>query len=186
MTSIDRLLATVGLSALLCASFSLMASGQSELPEVTVKQTAPLRIKPKARPTKARPVVAATRRPAPRETPVQAARVARAAAPATRTATAGSNGTGGAPGTAGAGLGAGAASGAGAGSGIGNGTGVGVGDGAGGSNTSIGPSAPVQSRFDAAEQRLQTKVGTNQYDIGRRGIEELPQGDNTPIERVLL
>ena len=186
MRSSDCFLATTGLAALLCASSSI-AMAQSELPEVTVKQPTAPKPQPKARPIKARPVAAVVRRPAPPRPPVQAARSApRAAVPAVRTAVVGGGAGVGGPGVTGTATGSGSGSGSGTGTGIGGGPGVGVGDGAGGSNSNIGPSAPVQSRFDAAEQRLQTKVGTNQYDIGRRGIEELPQGDNTPIERVLL
>ena len=189
MTATDRLLATVGLSALLCGGLPTVSLAQSELPEVTVKQATAPKPKVKARTAKPRSVAAAERRPAP---PVRAARAApRNAAPAVRTAAEPSGGAGGAPGAAGGatgtGAGVGGGTGTGVGTGIGNGSGVGIGDGAGGTDGSnIGSSAPVQSHFDAAEQRLETKVGTNQYDIGRRGIEELPQGDNTPIEKVVL
>ncbi len=167
MASRDRLLATVGLSALACAALSAPARAQSELPQVTVEQPkAPAaRPKPKA-PAKPKPVAAAPRRETPR--PVVARR---APAPAAGTAAGGGAGAGGA--------------GAGGGTGLGAGAGVGAGSGAG-VPANIGPNAPVQSRFDAAEQRLETKVGTNRYDIGRKGIEELPQGDNTPIQDVLL
>ena len=74
------------------------------------------------------------------------------------------------------------------GQGTGVGSGIGVGGGAGaGVGANIGPSAPVQARLRRRpQQRLETKVGTNQYDIGRKGIEELPQGDNTPLQDVLL
>ncbi len=182
MASRDRLLATVGLSALACAALSAPARAQSELPQVTVEQpkTPAARPKPKA-PAKPKPVAAAPRREAPRpvvarRAPAPSARpIPRAAAvaggPAAGTAAGGGAGAGGA--------GAGGGTGTGAGAGIGAGSGAGV-------ASNNGPSAPVQSRFDAAEQRLETKVGTNQYDIGRKGIEELPQGDNTPIEKVLL
>ncbi len=194
MISTSRLLATTGLSALLCSCMPTMLMAQSELPEVTIKQPTAPKPKPKVRANKPKPFAATERPPASPRSPVRSARSAPpSTTPHVRTVTA-ANGRGaaGALGTAGGGAGTGVGSGVGTGAGtgtgagVGNGSGVGVGDGAGGSNSNIGPSAPVQSRFDAAEQRLETKVGTNQFDIGRRGIQELPQGDNTPIERVLL
>ncbi len=180
MASRDRLLATVGLSALACAALSAPARAQSELPQVTVEQPkAPAaRPKPKA-PAKPKPVAAAPRRETPRPVVARRAPARRRAVPRGAAVAGGRGGT-----AAGGGAGAGGA-GAGGGTGLGAGAGVGAGSGAG-VPANIGPSAPVQSRFDAAEQRLETKVGTNRYDIGRKGIEELPQGDNTPIQDVLL
>ena len=188
----DRLLATVGLSALLCASPASLAMAQSVLPEVTIKQPTAPKTSPKPHPAKPKPLLTATRRAAPAKPAAQAARITpRPAGPVGGNATPapGRTAAGGVPGAVGGGgtgagtgpgLGAGTGTGAGAGSGTGTG-GAGVGDG-----SNIGPSAPVQARFDAAGQRLDTKVGTNQYDIGRKGIEELPQGDNTPLQDVLL
>ncbi|HLL28325.1 MAG TPA: TonB-dependent receptor [Xanthobacteraceae bacterium] len=46
--------------------------------------------------------------------------------------------------------------------------------------------AAKTGRFDSARSQLSPKTGANSYDIGRDAIQALPQGADTPIEKVLL
>ena len=60
---------------------------------------------------------------------------------------------------------------------------------ASGEQTPAGEAAELAAKtkpFDAARDALSPKVGANSYDIGRDAIQALPQGTNTPIEKVLL
>ena len=47
--------------------------------------------------------------------------------------------------------------------------------------------AEKNTTFDRARDAvILPKVGTNTYDIGREAIEALPQGSNTPVDKLLL
>jgi outer membrane receptor protein involved in Fe transport len=60
---------------------------------------------------------------------------------------------------------------------------------AAGEQTPAGETAELAAKtkqFDAARDALSPKVGANSYDIGRDAILALPQGADTPMEKVLL
>ncbi len=54
----------------------------------------------------------------------------------------------------------------------------------GGANSN--PAAAQERTFNAAQDRIFSKVGANSTEIGRKAIEALPQGDNQPFDKLLL
>jgi len=59
------------------------------------------------------------------------------------------------------------------------------GAGAGAGNAGSQANNPSNS-FDQARANLLPRTGTNATDLGREGIAALPQGENTPVDKVLL
>ena len=61
-------------------------------------------------------------------------------------------------------------------------------------STTSRPEAPNAAReldrnveaLDRARDELLPKIGASSYTISREAIETLPQGDNTPIDKVIL
>ncbi len=51
-----------------------------------------------------------------------------------------------------------------------------------------GSAAVIQSAntLNAARENILPKIGVNSYELNRQAIEALPQGDNTPLDKVLL
>ena len=160
---------------LLLLATSSLALAQGALPEVVISKPAPA--KKKLRPLRRKPPVDIARI---RERTVVKAGTERPHSAAPRESAAAAGGADRGLGVGGAGTGAG-----GAGGGVGSGSGMGAGGGTAGSGP-VTAAAATEATFQRSEQRIETKVGANSYDIGRAAIQELPGGANTPIEKVLL
>ncbi len=56
----------------------------------------------------------------------------------------------------------------------------------GGANSEATGVAAEVGSLNAARENILPKIGVNTYELDRQAIEALPQGDNTPIDKVLL